>query len=141
MDAWTHNLPVAGPMVSGALMGDLRVSQPSSLPSWSAKIIGDLISYKNDGKYCTMILGQVLISAMSDVSRGACHGRRCGSGAGGHVGGEDIVRVPVEVLAGAVIPRGGAGIGVPGGDLEEQVDPGIQHGCGESMAEHVRVGR
>jgi hypothetical protein len=40
MDAWTHNLPVAGPMVSGAVMGDLRVSQPSSLPSWSAKIIG-----------------------------------------------------------------------------------------------------
>jgi hypothetical protein len=42
MDAWTHNLPVAGPMVSGAVMGDLRVSQPSSLPSWAAKIIGGM---------------------------------------------------------------------------------------------------
>jgi hypothetical protein len=29
-------------MVSGAVMGDLRVSQPSSLPSWSAKIIGGM---------------------------------------------------------------------------------------------------
>jgi hypothetical protein len=38
----THNLPAAGPMVSGAVMGDLRVSQPSSLPSWSAKIIGGM---------------------------------------------------------------------------------------------------
>jgi hypothetical protein len=33
------------------------------------------------------------------------------SGAGGHVGGEDVVGVAVQVLAGPVIAHGGAGIG------------------------------
>ena len=41
-----------------------------------------------------------------------------GSGAGGHVGGEDVVGVAVEVLAGPVIAHGRAGIGVAGGDLD-----------------------
>ena len=37
--------------------------------------------------------------------------------------------MPVEVLAGPVIARGGAGIGVPGGDLDiAQVNPGIETG-------------
>ena len=54
------------------------------------------------------------------------------SGARGHVGGEDVIGVPVEVLAGPVIARGRAGIGVPGGDLDiAQVDPGIEHGRDE----------
>ena len=41
-----------------------------------------------------------------------------GSGAGSHVGGEDVVGVAVEVLAGSVVSHGGAWIGVPGGDLD-----------------------
>jgi hypothetical protein len=50
------------------------------------------------------------------------------SGAGGHVGGEDVVGVPVEVLAGPVVAHGGAGVGVPGGDLDiAQVNSGIEN--------------
>jgi hypothetical protein len=65
-------------------------------------------------------------------------GDAAASGAGGHVGGEDVVWVPVEVLAGPVIPHGGAGIGMPGGDLDiAQVNPSIQHGRHESMPEHM----
>jgi hypothetical protein len=49
------------------------------------------------------------------------------SGSGGHVGGEDVVRVAVQVLAGPVIPHGRARVGVPGGDLDiPQVDAGIK---------------
>jgi hypothetical protein len=60
------------------------------------------------------------------------------SGAGRHVGSQDVVRVAVEVLAGAVITHGRARIGMAGGDLDvPQVDPGIQHGCDERMSEHV----
>jgi len=33
----------------------------------------------------------------------------------GHVGGEDVVGVAVEVLAGAVVAHGGAWVGVTGG--------------------------
>jgi hypothetical protein len=56
-------------------------------------------------------------------------GDEAASGAGGHVGGEDVVGVPVEVLAGPVIAGSCAGIGVPGGDLDiAQVNPGIQTG-------------
>ncbi len=56
------------------------------------------------------------------------------SGARGHVGGEDVVGVPVEVVAGPVIAGGGAGIGVPGGDLDiAQVDPGVEHGRDEGV--------
>jgi nucleoside 2-deoxyribosyltransferase len=50
-----------------------------------------------------------LISAMPDAAV---------SGAGGHIGGEDVVGVPVEGLAGSVIAHGGARIGVPGGYLD-----------------------
>ena len=60
------------------------------------------------------------------------------SGARGHVGGEDVVGVPVEVLAGPVVAGGRAGIGVPGGDLDiAQVNPGIQHGRDEGVPEHA----
>lgn len=60
------------------------------------------------------------------------------SGARGHVGGEDVIGVPVEVLAGPVIARGRAGIGVPGGDLDiAQVNSRIQHGRDEGVPEHV----
>ena len=39
------------------------------------------------------------------------------SGAGGHEGGKDVVRVAVEVLAGAVVAHGGSRVGVAGRDL------------------------
>ena len=49
------------------------------------------------------------------------------SGAGGHVGGEDVVGVAVEVLACPVVAHGGAGVGVAGGDLDiTQINSGIQ---------------
>ena len=38
-------------------------------------------------------------------------------GAGGHVGGEDLVGVAVEVLAGSVVAHGGARVAVADGDL------------------------
>jgi len=51
------------------------------------------------------------------------------SGARGHVRGEDVVRVTIEVLAGPVVAHGRPGVGVPGGDLNiTQVHPGIQTG-------------
>jgi hypothetical protein len=46
------------------------------------------------------------------------------SGGGGHVGGENVVRVSVEVLAGSVVEHGGARVGMPGGDRPAfQVEP------------------
>ena len=72
---------------------------------------------------------------MSPVARTIVTGDAVGSGSGGHVGGENVVGVAVEVLPGPVA-RGRAEIGVPGGDLDiAQVNPGIQHGC------HGRCGR
>src|SRR5215468_12672902 len=54
------------------------------------------------------------------------------SGARGHVGGEDVVRVAVEVLAGAVITHRRAWVSVAGGNLDiPQVHPGVQHGGDE----------
>src|SRR5713101_1319999 len=62
------------------------------------------------------------------------------SGTGGHVGGEDVVRVAVQVLAGPVIPHSRARIRVAGGDLNvPEAGAGIEHGRDESVAEHVRV--
>jgi hypothetical protein len=40
-----------------------------------------------------------------------------GSGAGGHVGGEDVVGVAVEVLAGPVVTHCGTWVGMAGSDL------------------------
>jgi hypothetical protein len=37
---------------------------------------------------------------------------------GGHIGGEDVVGVPVQVVAGTVVSHGGAWVGVAGGDLD-----------------------
>ncbi len=65
---------------------------------------------------------------------------RVRSGTGGHVGGEDVVRVAVEVLAGSVIPHSGARVGVPGGDLDvPKVNASVEHGRDERVSEHVRV--
>jgi hypothetical protein len=48
--------------------------------------------------------------------------------------------VSVEVLAGAVLAHGGAGVGVPGGDLYvAQVDAGVEHGGDEGVSQHVWV--
>src|SRR6266487_1349253 len=53
-------------------------------------------------------------------------GARC------HVGGEDVVRVAVQVLAGPVIPHRGTRVGVAGGDLDvAQVHPRVEHGRDE----------
>src|SRR5690242_14562815 len=66
---------------------------------------------------------------------------RAGSGAGGHVGGEDVVRIAVQVLARSVVAHGGSRVGVPGSDLDvAEVDAGIEHGRDEGMPEHMRMG-
>jgi hypothetical protein len=63
-----------------------------------------------------------------------------GSGSGGHEGGEDVVGVSVEVLAGAVVAHGGAWVGVAGGDLDvADADAGVEHGGDESVQKHVRM--
>src|SRR5262249_51121697 len=62
------------------------------------------------------------------------------SGAGGHVGGQDVVRVAVKVLAGPVVAHRGARIGVPGRDLDvAELHACVEHGRDESLAEHMRV--
>ena len=43
---------------------------------------------------------------------------RSGSGTGGHVGGEDVVGVAVEVLASPVVAHRGARVSLAGGDLD-----------------------
>ena len=60
---------------------------------------------------------ELLISAMSGVSRGMSRGEtQAGSSAGRHVGGQDVVGVAVEVAAGPVVPHRGARVSVPSGD-------------------------
>ena len=62
------------------------------------------------------------------------------SGSGGHVGGEDVVGVAVEVLSSSVVTHGGAGVSVTGGDLDvAEVDAGVEHRGDEGVAQHVRV--
>src|SRR6266516_2097431 len=56
-----------------------------------------------------------------------------GSGAGGHVGGQDVVRVAVEAVAGPVIPHRGPRVGVTGSDLHvTQVSASVEHGRDKS---------
>jgi len=62
---------------------------------------------------------------------------RTGSGAGCHAGSQDVVRVPVEILAGSVVAHRGTWIGVPGGDLDvPEVHASIQTGS-ERFTNHV----
>src|SRR5665647_1875067 len=57
-----------------------------------------------------------------------------------HVGGEDVVGVAIEVLAGPVVLHGGAWVGVAGGDLHvAEVDSGVEHLGHEGVPEHVWV--
>jgi hypothetical protein len=80
-----------------------------------------------------------MTTSAADAARADSHGSRqdsilAGSGAavaplcaGGHVGGEDVVGVAVEVFAGPVVSHGGAGVGVAGGDLYvTQVNSGVE---------------
>jgi hypothetical protein len=68
-------------------------------------------------------------SAMQGVPASRAAGTRGWSGAGGHEGGEDVVRVAVEVLAGPVITHRGTRVGVAGGDLDvPEVDASVEHG-------------
>src|ERR1022692_3503051 len=84
--------------------------------------------------------GYALLSAMPDVSPGLGEGRRPRSGAGGHVGGQDVVRMAVEVLARPVVAHRGPRIRMPGSDLDiSQVHARIEHGRDVGVAEHVRV--
>jgi hypothetical protein len=70
---------------------------------------------------------------------GICGKLKSSSGAG-HVGGEDVVGVAVEVLAGTVVAHGGAGVGVAGGDLDvAEVDAGVEHGGDVGVSEQVWV--
>ena len=60
-------------------------------------------------------------------------------GSGGHVGGEDVAGVPVEVAAGAVVAHGGAWVGVASRDLHvAQAHAGVQPGD-QGVVQHVRV--
>jgi len=58
-----------------------------------------------------------LIGTAGYLSRHEPREASSGSGAGGHVGGQDVVGVAVQVLAGPVLPHGGAG-SRDGGDLD-----------------------
>src|ERR1700730_7357594 len=82
---------------------------------------------------------EVLISAMQGVSRGA-RPRDPKAGSGGHVGGEDVVGVAVQVLVGPVVAHCGARVGVTGGDLDIlAVNASVEHGRDEGMTEHMGV--
>ena len=80
---------------------------------------------------------------MSGVSRGMSRGEtQAGSSAGRHVGGQDVVRVAVEVVAGSVISHRGAGIGVTGGDREKLVRLAVtfaELGCPYQQARTGRI--
>jgi hypothetical protein len=67
VDERTHNLPVAKPAVSGAVLDNLRVSQPCGWPSWSAKIIGDRCRRCQRHRHVMFIR-----TAYGDMRRAAC---------------------------------------------------------------------
>jgi hypothetical protein len=55
-------------------------------------------------------------------------------------GGEDVVGVAVEILAGPVVAHGGSWVGVAGGDRDvAQADAGVEYGRHERVAQHMRV--
>ena len=75
------------------------------------------------------VLSRPLIGNVGRLPRFKPREAQAWSGAGGHVGGEDVVRVAVQVLTGPVVPNSGARVGVTGGDLDvPEVDAGIEHG-------------
>ncbi len=81
---------------------------------------------------------------MSDASCGyeqqEAQEAEAGLGAGGHVGGQDVVRVAVQVLAGSVIPHRRTRVGVTGSDLDvAQVGASVEHGRDVGVTEHMRM--
>src|SRR5580698_9834432 len=61
--------------------------------------------------------------ATPDASRARSRKTRAGSSARGHAGGQDVVRVAVQIVACPVIPHRGARVAVAGGNLDiAQVD-------------------
>src|SRR5215831_5314527 len=79
-----------------------------------------------------MRLGNARYSAMPCDPWAWGVGPTARSGAGGHVGGQDIVRVAVEVFAGPVVAHRGARIGVAGRDLDvAEVHARVEHGRDE----------
>jgi hypothetical protein len=75
-----------------------------------------------------------LLSARPGFAMAAAVKATIWSGARCHVGGEDVVRVAVEVLACPVIPHRGTRVGVAGGDLDvAQVHPRVEHGRDKCM--------
>src|SRR6266516_722319 len=67
---------------------------------------------------------------------------RARSGSGGHVGGEDVVRVAAGVLAGPVVAHRGARICVAGRDLDvAQVQARAEHGGDEGARGGRSAGR
>ena len=72
----------------------------------------------------------------SPAAMSTCPGS-AGSGSSDE-GHDDVCGVPVEVLASAVVDRGRAGVGVPGGELHvPQRHTGIERGHDERSPEHV----
>jgi hypothetical protein len=62
------------------------------------------------------------------------------SSAGGHVRGQDVVEMAVEVFAGSAVAHGGSRVSVEGGDLYVvQVDTSVEHPGDEGASEHVGV--
>src|SRR5450631_895305 len=105
---------------------------PPMLPPCSKIVAGN--------NYASRLIGirriNLLISAMPSVSQA----RALGSGAGGHVGGQDVVRVAVKVLACSVVTHRGPRVSGAGSDLDvSQIHAGIEHSGDKSMAKHVRV--
>jgi hypothetical protein len=60
---------------------------------------------------------------------------RCGlPGGAGHVGGDDVGRVPVQAAAGPLVPHGGSRVSVGGGLLNvAQRDAGVEGGGDECV--------
>src|ERR1700691_3382244 len=77
---------------------------------------------------------------MRGVSPDLSRGDAGWSGCSRHVGGQDVVRVAVEVGAGPVVAHRGARVGVAGGDLDvPEVHASIEHRGDPRVAEHMRV--
>src|SRR5215469_16888284 len=138
----TTPTPAVGHVAAAAGTSSLSPQRsPGAFP-----LVHIMVRESNKSEYVieciSMRVDNALNSAMAGVSRELRPPgeTRIRSGAGGHVGGEDVVRVAVEVLAGPVIPHRGSRIGVAGGDLDvAQVHARVEHGGDEGVAEHVRV--
>src|SRR6266568_173804 len=133
-----------------------RVPRSSALGAWRAWY---RIILQSSWPYSTPRIESLPMDFRQAVARGRCLGSHrtlfgnvgrlprvlaaggvAGSCPGGHVSGQDVVGVAVEVVAGPVIPHRGTRVGVSGSDLHvAQVGAGVEHGRDVGMAEHVRV--